>query len=234
MTRRLLISPHPDDAVWSCGGVMGEWAAADQSLTVVTVFDGDPSAPGPAARGATEPALRRREDAAALARWPLTRISLGLPEALFRHDPDGRALYPGPLAVRRRVHPADESLTVRVAQALRPLLMRCDEVLLPLAAASHVDHVIAREAAEFALGDLAPPAVRYYAEFPYPTRLPQGLTAHRQPADFDAWLRAALVYRSQVEGMFGSAPRLARALFRHAYEAGTPVWRSWTPSAARY
>jgi LmbE family N-acetylglucosaminyl deacetylase len=229
--RRLLLSPHPDDAVWSCGGVLGDWTGQGDRTTVVTVFDGDPP-PDNAGPAATEPAVRRREDSAALAYWPVSRLGLGLPDAVFRRDPAGRPLYAGPLAMRRGVHPADEPLAARVTANLRPLLDDCDEVLLPLAAPSHVDHTIVREAAERALGSLARRRVRYYAEFPYSARAPAGLTAHRQPADFRAWLRVALVYRSQVTAIFGSPHRLARALFRHAHDGDTPVWRSWTPTAA--
>jgi LmbE family N-acetylglucosaminyl deacetylase len=237
--RRLLLSPHPDDAAWSCGGVLGQWTGPDRRITVVTVFDGDPpplgrrAAARPVGPAATPPAVRRSEDVAALDRWPLRRLGLGLPDAVFRRDGAGRPLYPGPLAVRRRVHPADAPLAARVEAAVLPLLADCDEVLLPLAARSHVDHAIVRDAAERALRRVPPRIVRYYAEFPYPVRAPAGLTAHRQPADFDAWLRAALVYSTQVTAMFGTAPRMARALFRHAYDAGAPVWRSWTARAAR-
>ena len=226
--RRLLLSPHPDDAVWSCGGVLGGWAGP---TTVVTVFDGDPpAAPTAGPADAAGPAVRRHEDATALAHWPVTRYGLGLPDAMFRRDRAGQALYAGPMAVRRRVHPADSTLTSELAGVLRPLLAGCDEVLLPLAAPSHVDHTIVRVAAESALSGLPGRRVRYYAEFPYRSGVPAGLVAHREPADFHAWLRSALAYHSQVTAMFGSAPRLARALFRHAHEAGAPVWRSWTPA----
>ncbi|WP_030241120.1 PIG-L family deacetylase [Streptomyces sp. NRRL S-350] len=208
--RRVVVSPHPDDAVWSCGGMFDAWTAGGDALTVVTVFDGGPAA-----------AVRRAEDAAALAAWPVRSVGLGFPDAAHRGN-----RYPGPLSRRRGVHPDDAGTVAAVAAALAPFLPDADVLLLPLAERTHVDHVIARTAAERAAAAGTAADVVYYAEFPYAPPPAAGggdleVTAHR--ADFSAWLRGSLVYRSQVTELFGGPLRFGRALARHAR---TPaVWR---------
>ncbi|MFE7048877.1 PIG-L family deacetylase [Streptomyces californicus] len=244
--RRLLLAPHPDDAVWSCGGMLRQWCR-EGGLTVVTVFDGDGRGDGLDGRGDRgregrkedgAPALRRAEDAAALARWPLRAVGLGLPEAALRRDGAGRSLYAGPLALRRAPHPADAALTVRLAGLLGPLVEDHDEVLLPLAVRTHADHLLVREAAELALGSGAdgaprPVRTRYYREFPYaPPPPPGGYRERAEPADFSDWLRGALMYESQVRGMFRDARPFARVLARRTGAPRRCTWTSWVRDAA--
>lgn len=186
---RVLLSPHPDDAVWSCGGMLGRWADEPGGLTVVNVFDG----PGMEAR--------RAEDARALARWPLSVRGLGFTEAARRHGDDGRPLYPTPLARRRPRHRGEDRLVAEVAAALAPYLRDASEVLVPLARRTHVDHEIVREAAAYALDgafQAVPPVpagasgvrVTWHEEFPYapPRRVPAGLAAEEhRPTWTSGW-----------------------------------------------
>lgn len=222
MTVRVIVSPHPDDAVWSCGGVPAEWCAPGQRLVVVTVFSAARSAPGRAA-------LRRHEDAASLAGRPVELLDLGLTDAAERTGADGRPRYRGPLALRRRPHPEDEPLVAEVARMLAPVVARAGHVLAPLADGTHVDHEITRRAVQ----RLRPSSgVSYYQEFPYAA--PGGGAAHglrpvTRPADFDRWLSAALVHASQVRALFGGPSRFARALHRYAHAGGRCGWREWVP-----
>ncbi|MFE9456846.1 PIG-L family deacetylase [Streptomyces californicus] len=244
--RRLLLAPHPDDAVWSCGGMLRQWCR-EGGLTVVTVFDGDGHEEGGPRGGDRDtgggggdgvPARRRAEDAAALAHWPVRTVGLGLPEAALRRDRAGRSLYAGPLALRRAPHPADAGLPVLLAGLLEPLVEDHDEVLLPLAVRTHTDHLLVREAAELALaarGDSVPRPVRarYYREFPYaPPPPPGGYRERAEPADFSDWLRGALMYESQVRGMFRDARPFARALARRTGAPRRCTWTSWERDAA--
>jgi hypothetical protein len=146
---------------------------------------------------------------------------MGFPEAAHRGN-----RYPGPMSRRRDVlHPDDAETVMDVAIELAPYLREADVLLLPLARRTHVDHVIARSAAEQAVSG-TPVDIAYYAEFPYappPSADPDGVqvTAHR--ADFSSWLRGSLAYQSQVTEMFGGPLRFGRALARHTR---TPaIWR---------
>ncbi|MFE0530364.1 PIG-L deacetylase family protein [Micromonospora sp. SD19] len=224
----LVISPHPDDAVWSCGGALSAWAASDTPVTVATVFDAD-GTPATEASVDTPMSVRRDEDATALAICGVTRVSLGFTEAAMRTAAGtGDPLYRSMLALRRAPHPADELLTQAVADALAAHIKTVEVVIAPLGVGTHVDHAIVRHAAERLI---APHLLRYYGEFPYGPPPPDGLVPRDYPVDFGIWLRAALAYRTQVEAMFASAISFARALSRHARHNGRGArWQEWGPS----
>ncbi|GAA0911501.1 PIG-L deacetylase family protein [Streptomyces thermoalcalitolerans] len=52
----LVVSPHPDDAVWSLGGRLARWVARGIPVTVVTVFDGPEPGAAPASGSGPEEA----------------------------------------------------------------------------------------------------------------------------------------------------------------------------------
>jgi LmbE family N-acetylglucosaminyl deacetylase len=219
---RLVISPHPDDAVWSCGGALAGWLANGDSATVVTVFDGD--APATQVPAATSMAQRRAEDAEALAACGAFRVGLNFVEATMRSAPDGKQLYPHSVAVRRRPHPADADLTGRIAKALKPYAALADVVYAPVGQGTHVDHALARDAVAMVV---EPGRLRFYGEFPYRPPAPSGLVASGHAVHFGRWLRDALRYRSQVVAMFGGTLPFARALSQHAERARGARWFEW-------
>jgi LmbE family N-acetylglucosaminyl deacetylase len=177
--------------------------------------------------------LRRAEDETALAGWPVRRISLGFPDASVRHD-DGQPRYRSSLSLRRPPKPADAPLVGAVARALAPILAHADEVIAPLGRATHVDHHITRTAVDAALRS-TPATVRYYSEFPYAPPEPRDLVRTEHPADFHAWLRASLLYRSQVNAMFGGPISFGRSLARHANVSahGHATWSQWHVASVR-
>jgi LmbE family N-acetylglucosaminyl deacetylase len=137
------ISPHPDDAALSCGGLLAYQAGQGRPALVVTVFAGDP----PPAEELTPFAQelhhewgdmpnpmqqRRAEDAEAVAALGCAGQTWDYRDALYRHPAYGsrEALF-GP--------PAEE------ASLEKELLDRCAALaggcyLLPLAVGRHVDH----------------------------------------------------------------------------------------------
>ncbi len=136
LERVVVLSPHPDDAVLSCGQMLGRHAGA----TVVTVFCGFPATyPDPPnawsilsgfTAGDDVVAARRDEDRRALTRLGAVPIHLdGFAEADLQPDE--------PVAV-----------AAEVADALVPLLRRLDPtmVLMPLGLANP-EHVTVHEAA---------------------------------------------------------------------------------------
>jgi LmbE family N-acetylglucosaminyl deacetylase len=220
VTSHVVVSPHPDDAVWSAGGRIALWRAAGQRVTVVTVFDGDGEADSAAGwRTIADARTRRAEDMAALAGLGVRRVSVGWPEAALRTD-NGNPRYPGQLRLFSRPHETDIAFSALLTELLRD--MCGPDVVLhgPLAAGRHVDHVLVRDAVDLlaATGQ----AQRYYEDFPYRLRPPDhtGLVAAYEPVDTVAWLRAALRYGSQVSAMFESGERFERTLFERARAHG--------------
>jgi LmbE family N-acetylglucosaminyl deacetylase len=189
----LVVSPHLDDGVLSCGGLLTA-LAADCPVTVATLFTEVPPGPislsarmylrGCSARDArTLYRLRREEDREVLAELGAQAVHLGLVEALFRRPepttpartraarwlPELALTYP-----TYRYHitagtPArrDEQVARRAADEIATLVARHrpGTVLVPLGVGGHVDHVIARS-----IGERWPDLVVYYADFPYAAR----------------------------------------------------------------
>lgn len=157
--RAVILSPHLDDAVLSCGGRLARWAREGPVL-VVNVFTDFSGAPrgAPAALGD----VRHREEAAAAAFLGYTSISLGEKDCVCRSR---RYLSPGRLfgGVRLREDPLDVE---RLAGKLRRVLAGLDwrELILPLGVGWHVDHVAVHEASRSFHAD---ERTSFYEDLPY-------------------------------------------------------------------
>jgi LmbE family N-acetylglucosaminyl deacetylase len=229
--RQVVLSPHPDDAVWSVGGRIRWWVDAGMPTTVVTVFDGDGAVGPDPWRRVAEPVTRRREDAAAVADAGAERVSLGLLDAAVRAD-DGVPRYGSPLRLFGPAHRLDASLPEAVAEAVAATVGPEDVVVhAPLAAGRHVDHRLVRQAATL----LAAQGVQvcFYEDFPYQLRPADhaGLRPAYEPVDLPGWQHAAGLYHSQVAALFSSASAMADTLRERAVEyARETPW----PYADRY
>jgi LmbE family N-acetylglucosaminyl deacetylase len=222
--RAVALSPHLDDAAFSCGGTLARLAQAGWEVTVCTAFT--LSVPNPSGfalacqldKGlppeADYMAIRRAEDAEACRRLGARPIWLPFAEAPHRGYGDAGALF-GP--VRR-----DDAITPPLGRALAGVLSaRPDLVLAPQAVGGHVDHVLLVRAARAAVPEGVP--VLWWTDFPYAAR------PHSHPArpfaaemralpecavagDAAARLAACAAYATQLGFQFGGAAGLARAL----------------------
>lgn len=217
--RLLVISPHLDDAVLSCGGVL----AAHPGSTVATVQTAhDPALAGGTAwdrscgfaPGDDVMAVRRAEDRAALRLVGASPRWLGLVEGQYRPAPD----------------------VAGIRSALADLLAADDArlVLFPLGL-GHTDHVAVSDVVvELAATDPARTWVAY-DDLPYRALFPgeveqrlatmagRGVTAEPLdlPADPDRRRKLAAVrrYRSQCRPLWGALPT---ALFSEGYRRVDP------------
>jgi LmbE family N-acetylglucosaminyl deacetylase len=245
----LVISPHLDDAVLSCGGRLAATTAGGGTARVVTVFAGDePAAPvHPLAARLREiwqlpegavVAARRAEDEAACALVGAGTEHWEFAEALYRSSADGAALYPTIPALYGEPAPDDDDLRRELAARIAAL-PPARRILAPLAVGGHVDHRLVRGAAEAAGRDPA-----FYEEFPYSEwkwfAVDRALGRRRDWAPeaiaLDAGLlerkrEAILAYRSQIPALFRTGGRLGKQLRRHARRAGGErVWRRLSPA----
>jgi LmbE family N-acetylglucosaminyl deacetylase len=236
MTVHLVVSPHPDDAIWSLGGRIAAWRQAGASCAVVTVFDGAGTTPAEGWRAIADPAARVAEDRAALAVLSCERVSLGLPDAALRtSDTSGGYRYAHPHRLFGPPHAEDEALVGLIAERLRSLLTDATIVHGPLGAGRHVDHRLTRLAVE----SLEGVETCWYEEFPYPLRAAdhRGLIPRveaLEAAHVEAWFSAAQQYRSQVEALCGGPAGLRDGLrervTRHAADsAASFADRQWVP-----
>lgn len=243
------LSPHLDDAALSCGGQIHRRTRAGERVLILTVFAGsEPDELSSLALrvhalfGLTSGvmAVRRREDAEACRVLGAVDDRRELPDAVYRQEPgSGRPLYDD---IARLFEPpcvADErELLPRLAALLREL-PPSREVFAPLTAGGHVDHRLARRAAEAVWGA----GLAYYEDYPYCEQrgaLQRALgtpgewvseVAPLAPEDLEAKIAAVKSYASQIGPLFGSERRLERRLRRQVRKAGGErVWRRRTAS----
>ncbi len=156
--RWIYISPHFDDAVLSCGGLIWEQTQKGIPVEIWTVCAGD-APPGPLSmlamvchhqwgiESAEEViAARRIENQEAAARVGAETVNFSIPDCIYRRSPTGELLYPEDVFVP--IHPFEQDLDVEIAAALTSELLPDDIVVSPLAIGGHLDHALTRLAAE--------------------------------------------------------------------------------------
>lgn len=232
--RVLVLSPHLDDAVLSCGALLTALGPTCE-VTVLTLFTA--CSPGPHTRAArsflrqcAHPgadalfAARRAEDEEVVGRLDAVVEHAGHTDALFRRRavpglvgrvvPELAHRYPTYRfdIARGRVSRGDRGLRAALAADLAARVPDVDLLLAPLGVGRHVDHLITRD-----LGPAWPGRVVHYSDFPYSlTHGPDDAFVRREglrPATFDEGLDAkdGLVrgYGTQVDALFpdGDIPR---------------------------
>ncbi|MGI3898874.1 MAG: PIG-L deacetylase family protein [Janthinobacterium lividum] len=236
MPTALVLSPHLDDAAFSCGGTLARLAGAGWWVVVATIFTA--SVPDP--RGfalacqldkglgpeVDYMALRRDEDAAAMRALGAEPVWLPFREAPHRGYESAPALFAG---VRR-----EDGIVSSLSPALADVLAKYqpDLIFAPQAVGGHADHiqlVMAMQAATVA------GPVLWWRDYPYGVRDANprepfrdrmaglvGVEAALSPAEADAKRLACRAYASQLGFQFGGAEALDRKL---AASGGTESFR---------
>lgn len=222
------LSPHLDDAVFSCGGLIACQVADGAAVTVLTVCAGDPP-PGElsplAARlharwgGSAAPvAGRRTEDRIACGRLGASVVHLGIPDAIYRMGEQGVPLYPDEASIFGELSIGDRATLSLAQDLLRPYVSSEVALYTPAGCGGHVDHRLTRLAAE-RLGA----SIWYYLDLPYAAReasipealgRPPGKPVSRPLAEeeIEAWAVAAFEYASQRSSFWPSYEDLLREL----------------------
>lgn len=244
--RWIYISPHLDDAILSCGGLIREQTSAKIGVEIWTVFAGDPPEVeySPLANrlhtewgtGTDTPAVRRREDISACQKIGARYRHLSFLDCIYRQDKAGNWLYPEDGTIQSEVSPDDEPTQQTLQAFLGATLKPEDVVVCPLSVGRHVDHQLTRKACE----KLNRPLL-YYPDIPYllnyPQQLPEltdALTAVPYPfslLSFEAWLEAIQIYSSQLKSLFNDLNTMRSSLTNY-YEInrGINLWKSTCPS----
>jgi LmbE family N-acetylglucosaminyl deacetylase len=220
MTEHCYLSPHLDDAVFSCGGLIAKQVSAGESVAVFTICAGDPPE-GPLSDLAqalhlawqTEGspiAARRKEDLTALQHLGASAIHLPLPDAIYRSGMSSEHHYPTFTQIFGPLHSEESQLLEELIQNLASQLPADAAIYAPMAIGEHVDHRLTRMAAE----RLDRP-LRYYQDLPYAFRdgkpapelgIPSGIERLHMLSqeNIDAWAGAILDYPSQVPSFWES------------------------------
>ncbi|MBN1146976.1 MAG: PIG-L family deacetylase [Anaerolineales bacterium] len=251
------LSPHLDDVVLSCGGLIWEQAQAGEAVSIWTVCAGDPP-PEPFSAfaqslharwktGGQAVERRRQEDIAACARLSATARHLAVPDCIYRYivvevenpgSEPGQAqqqfLYASDVALFGRLHPAEKRLVEELSLELSAALPSGAEVVSPLSLFGHVDHRLTRAAAE-CLGR----PLWYYADYPYILKALGQIEYMRQTgweetlfpisqAGLAAWQAAVAAYRSQISTFWPDLQAMYTGLEEYQRMFGGAIL--WKPS----
>ena len=237
MPTALFLSPHLDDAAFSCGGLLAQVGDAGWRTVLATAFTATVlPATGFALACQTDKglgpevdymALRRAEDRAAADILGVSDLRwLGLPEAPHRGYNTASALF-GAISDDDDVwRPLAEHVSA-LADELRP-----DLVLAPQGLGNHVDH---RQMIRSVL-NVAPQHLAFYRDTPYAIRNSDAVPHVGRPDlrecvlgitdGLERRIAASCSYASQIGFQFGGAAPLAAAL-REARAGGPSVF--WRP-----
>ena len=232
------LSPHLDDAVLSCGGLIRQQVLNGARVTVITIFAGQPIhhelspfAASLHARWGSEAEMvseRRREDQAAIESLGARTCHLDYVDAIYRSD-GSEHLYTCERDLFGHIHPSEVALADEVAYAISNMLTPGEPLLFaPLGVGNHVDHQVVAAAALA----LIPQAGRltFYEDYPYVER-PGALTrrldalrevewsAELQPLSvgcIEAKIEAIGAYQSQLSNLFGGAEGMKLRITEYA------------------
>jgi len=238
--RWIYLSPHFDDAVLSCGGLIWEQTHAGIAVEIWTICAGNVPA-GPVSEyaagmhkdwktgGSQETVdLRRIEDQNAARRVGATVEHLKFPDSIYRRSNTGALFYPE--NVFTDPHPRETHLAEDVSREVSTRLSQYDTLVCPLAVGGHVDHRITRVAAE-----LLNRPLWYYADVPYILRHPDTLapaidnmtskTFFISPKGLRAWEDSVAAHASQISSLFVDEQDMRQRIKEYAQtSSGLPLW----------
>ena len=184
----IFLSPHFDDAAFSCGGMIWERVNEGDTVQVWTICAGE-IPEGKLSPFAEELHLRweagedviearRKEDEESCKRLGALPYRFPIPDCIYRRagddywNPKGDSfrtgsaaheyLYPSEDDLFKDVHPAESVLIDNLSKKFITQLPIGARLVCPLAIGGHVDHVLVRSAAE-----KTGRALWYYADVPY-------------------------------------------------------------------
>ncbi|HEX9017785.1 MAG TPA: PIG-L family deacetylase [Anaerolineaceae bacterium] len=248
--RWVYLSPHFDDVVLSCGGLVWEQAQMGQAVEAWTICAGSPPRGeqlSPLVQqlherwetGAAAVAARLAEDQAAFRTLNVDTRYWDLPDCIYRRIPgDGGAwLANGGDDLWLPVHPKEMILVDRLCEWLASSLVASDQVVSPLTLGNHVDHRLTRLAAERAASQVGF-SLWYYPDYPYAVQPSTSLAektganwrAEHLPvsqAGLKAWQQAVLCYQSQLSSFWSSQNEMEAALDAYWQAGGgATLWRA--------
>ncbi len=231
MTYRIYLSPHLDDVVFSCGGLIRDQADAGDRVEIWTICAGDipdgeisPFAQSLHDRwrlGREAVSHRREEDLRACEIVGASFRHFDLPDCIYRKDPaSGEFFYTSEEGIFGELAELEtDHLAPALARSWAAKMPAGAQVVSPLGLGGHVDHRLVRLAAD----QLARP-VKYYADTPYafawdaviPDLLPENTDMTVFPVSekgMSAWINGNAAYSSQVSTFWESQEEMEE-LFR--------------------
>jgi LmbE family N-acetylglucosaminyl deacetylase len=244
--RWIFLSPHLDDAVYSCGGLIWDLIDLGSEIEIWTVCSGD-SPPGelsPFAKSlhrawgleGNPPQIRREEDRRACQILGALTRHLPYADCIYRLSVEGEGYYDSEGAIFGGMDPREESLVEELTGLLGSEISLDAQLAAPLGIGNHVDHEIVRKA----VTRLDRPSL-FYADYPY-AREPGGMEILKflaaasdwegidfsiSEAGIQKWIEAALAYQSQRAVFWDSSQSLAAEIRDFSsLQEGFKLWKS--------
>ena len=236
----LYLSPHYDDAVLSCGGLIHAQRCAGERVGVLTLCATlpDPVPESPLAgrylaawsASGDGMAKRRAENAAVLSGWNVLNWECDTPDAIFR------AYYQSREDLFRKPHSEDAVFLLPVwEKRLKQIAAEEKRVLLyaPLGIGGHVDHELARR-----LGQRMGSSgweVWFYEDYPYVELESGGIKAAQEKfenrkwaarivaIDIQAKINALRAYQTQMGPVFGCDDDMVRRIRSFSAETASAI-----------
>jgi len=225
----IFLSPHLDDVVLSCGGLIAELVTAGHTAAVWTICAGDPPAE-PLSQLANElhqrwgfgtdaVERRREEDRLSCRHLGAAVMHFSIPDCIYRRNPlSGEPLIPTNADLFQTLPTIEFPLADQVRQQLESLLPHHAQLVCPMALGNHIDHHLTRRAAE----GLHRPLL-YYPDYPYSEdlhldegevhsvelrKLPYPISVQ----SFTRWIEAIGLHASQISTFWGSTQEMEEAI----------------------
>jgi LmbE family N-acetylglucosaminyl deacetylase len=230
----IFLSPHLDDAVFSCGGLISYLVEQGVPTRIVTVFSDQVSDPARFTEYArsmharwetgNEPyRIRKQEDTNASQLLRTEQIHLGFQDCIYRTLPDGSPVVSSNDELFGEVKPGENYLIRNVAKKIAELATGQCVCVCPLGLGHHIDHQITRKAAELSQKPL------YYADLPYALTLPVQAFPGMTRLSFDLpdrnateWAKANLLYASQISSFWKGVRDMV-----DQYNAFLEIYNGW-------
>lgn len=245
--RWVYLSPHFDDVVLSCGGMVWEQVRTGQIVEVWTVCAGSPDPQEPLSdyaqtlhrRWQTGPyavPARRAEDDAALKQLGAVARYWTLPDAIYRRLPDQTWLVNGENELWQPLHPQEQPVLEQLVQWCVRVMGASDILVSPLSLGNHVDHRLTRAAAERVAVQVGCDLL-YYPDYPYVAKPEvdwsgkigegwQKICQTISPEALHAWQEAVACYTSQMSTFFKDRADLDTSLENYLQAGGGAcLWR---------
>lgn len=239
--RWIYISPHLDDAVLSCGGLIREQTSSRTQVEIWTICAGDPPAMELSSfaklqhtqwgLGLDATNHRRAEDINACKIIGARYRHLPFRDCIYRQSRDGNWLYPSEESIFGELS-VDDASTIYTIQTFLATILKADDILvIPLSVGNHVDHQMVRIAAE----ELNRPLL-YFADVPYVINHPKKLLEAIQnfeplfyncsPQSLTSWQDASQAFASQMDVLFENTENMRSTLDLYFQKAkGLYLWK---------
>ncbi|MDB4976775.1 MAG: family deacetylase [Myxococcaceae bacterium] len=166
----IYVSPHMDDAVYSCGGQIALERRAGKRILIITVFgdgkDEHTKAAGTKLGIFSDTEQRKREERAAVERLDVDHLWLNYPDLLVRPKRLGELFRYGLPFVTLAPSELCARLYAALSALVQGLLASEGRVFLPLGVGAHPDHRIVHAVGR-ALAARGPGSYLFYEDIPY-------------------------------------------------------------------